>query len=126
MKQTWLNATYDLIEEIKAQDNYKRLVALNEQIATSEEIQRLVAAFRTTSERYEESKKYGTYHPDLKRDQLAFSEAKQNLYTHPVVMEYKRLEKDLQRQLDEISTTIATSISPKIKHPNELGMMPKH
>ena len=42
-----------------------------------------------------------------------------------VVREYKVLEKALQSDLDEISATLATTISKKIKHPNELGLVNK-
>jgi cell fate (sporulation/competence/biofilm development) regulator YlbF (YheA/YmcA/DUF963 family) len=42
------------------------------------------------------------------------------------VKEYKELEKTLQTSLDKVSREIATSISPRIKHPNELGLVNKH
>lgn len=126
MKQSWLDATYDVIDEIKSQENYKEWVALRKTIAEDPTIQVLVKAYQKTANKYEEAKQYGSHHPDLKAYQLAFSQAKQQLYTHPIVMRYKELEKTIQRQLDDISRAIATSISPKIKHPNDIGILPKH
>jgi cell fate (sporulation/competence/biofilm development) regulator YlbF (YheA/YmcA/DUF963 family) len=126
MKQSWLDATFEVIDEIKSQENYNEWVRLRKRIAEDAEIQTLVEAYQTTAKKYEEAKQYGSYHPDLKTYQLAFSQAKQELYTHPTVMRYKEFEKTIQRQLDNISRAIATSISPKIKHPNDIGILPKH
>lgn len=126
MNTTWLNRTYDLVDEIKDTEEYKRLLELKTLIETDPALQELVLQYQKTSEKYEDVKKYGTHHPDLKRVQATFSKQKQILYTHPVVREYKSLEKQIQSTLDLISKTVATSISTKIKHPNELGIIPKH
>ena len=86
----------------------------------------LVRIFQKLNVKYEEANKYGKYHPDLKRIQQEFSQAKIALYTHDVVKEYKTLEKELQRELNLLSTEIAEAVSSKIKHPNELGLVNKH
>lgn len=126
MNTTWLHATYDLVDEMKGTKEYKRLLELKQVIATDSSLQELITQFHKASTKYDEVKKYGTHHPDLKRVQATFSKQKQTLYTHPVVREYKQLEKAIQSKLDLISKTVATSISTKIKHPNDLGIIPKH
>ena len=76
--------------------------------------------------KYEEVTQYGKYHPDLKRVQLELVEKKEEVFTNDVIKEYKQLEKDLQNRLDTISKEIANSVSSKIKHPNEIGLIGKH
>lgn len=126
MNTTWLHATYDLVDEIKQKNEYQRLIELQQVIQSDPILQDLITQFQKASTTYDDVKKYGSHHPDLKRVQALFAEKKQTLYSHPVVREYKTLEKQLQRTLDHISATLASSISPKIKHPNELGLIPKH
>ena len=125
MKQEIIEKTYELADEIKAKSSYKRLLELKKIIDSDEGIKELVLTFQKLNIEYEEVSKYGKYHPDLKKVQKEFSEAKTVLYTNDAVKEYKALEKALQSDLDEISATLATTISKKIKHPNELGLVNK-
>jgi cell fate (sporulation/competence/biofilm development) regulator YlbF (YheA/YmcA/DUF963 family) len=126
MNTTWLHATYDLVDEIKTQEDYKRLLELKHGMETDPQLQDLILQFQQSSEKYEDVKQYGKHHPDLKRVRATFARDKERLYTHPIVREYKQLEQQIQAKLDLISKTVATSISSKIKHPNELGLIPKH
>ena len=126
MKQEWIECTYDLVDEIKEQPTFKRLMELQQQLDENEQLQQLITAFQKTNIKYEEVRKYGKYHPDLKDVQKQFQQAKSNLYSHPLIVEYKQLEQQIQKQLDTISKTIATSISNKIKYPNEIGLINKH
>lgn len=126
MKQEIIEKTYELVEEIKSQDSYKRILVLKKEIQKSPDIKQLIETFQTLNLKFEEVSKYGKYHPDLKVVQRDFSHAKTKLYTNSVVKEYKKLEKELQKDLNLISTEIAVAISSKIKHPNELGLVNKY
>ena len=126
MKQEIIEKTYELVDEIKKQTSYQKLIELKNIIEKNKEIIELINTFEKLNIKYTEVVKYGKYHPDLKRTQQEFSEAKIALYTNPLVKEYKALEKELQKELDLISSEIATSVSKKIKHPNELGLINKH
>lgn len=126
MKPHWMEQTYLLVDEIKADPSYQRLLELHKQISTNEEIQSLIQSFKAAQDNYTEVQKYGKYHPDLKKVRTDFSEAKMTLYTHPMVAEYKSLEQEIQLMLDDISKQLATAISPKIKFPNDIGIIPKH
>jgi cell fate (sporulation/competence/biofilm development) regulator YlbF (YheA/YmcA/DUF963 family) len=125
MKQNAIEKTYELVDEIKAMDSYQRLIELKRMIDQDELILSLISSFQKEHQRFEETSKYGKYHPDLKEVQRSFQQAKQELYTHPVVQEYKQLEKELQQVLHHVSKEIATAISSKIKHPNEFGLINK-
>ena len=120
MKQEIIEKTYELVDEIKSQDSYKKILELKKEIDSNHGIQELV------NKKYGEVSKYDKYHPDLKKVKQDFSNAKIALYTNDVVKEYKELEKELQQELDHLSTEIAVAVSSKIKHPNELGLINKN
>ena len=126
MNNEIIDKTYDLIDEIKSEVTYKRLLELKKFIDTDEFLNELIKAFNKVKLTYEEVAKYGKYHPDLKKVQLELSSIKEELYSNVFIKEYKMLEKKLQSKLDEISSEIATSVSSKIKHPNEIGLINKH
>jgi len=48
------------------------------------------------------------------------------VFTHDIIKEYKEKERELQKILNELSMDIAKSVSNKVKHPNEEGLIPKH
>jgi cell fate (sporulation/competence/biofilm development) regulator YlbF (YheA/YmcA/DUF963 family) len=126
MKQKWIEATYEWIDEFTHQRDYLRYRELADELSKNVEVQQRVDAFIKSQEKYLECKKYGQYHPDLQRYQKQFQKDKQDLYMHPMVQEYKILEKQIQSQLDDVSKQIAQSISSKVKHPNAIGLLSKH
>lgn len=126
MKQKIIEKTYDVVEEIKSTNEYQRLLELHREIAGDKEVQELISIFQKYNKKYEEVSKYGKYHPDIKKVQQEFSVAKENLYSNEVIKEYKKLENQIQKTLNHISKELATNISSKIKHPNELGLINKH
>jgi cell fate (sporulation/competence/biofilm development) regulator YlbF (YheA/YmcA/DUF963 family) len=126
MREKVLNVTYDLVDEIKGSGEYKRLLELKDIIDGDQEITLLVSAFNKAKVKYGEVMKYGKYHPDLKKVQLLLKDTKESLYENGIIKEYKELEKQLQKKLDHISSSLAKSVSSRIKHPNELGLINKH
>ena len=126
MKEKVLNAVYDLVDEIKDKKEYTRLLELKRIMDKDSTIIKLITDFNEAKIKYEEVSKYGKYHPDLKEVRNLLVNSKEALFTNKVVSEYKRLEKEIQKILDEVSRKIALSVSPKIKHPNEIGLINKH
>lgn len=121
-----INQTYELVDEIKENEIYIRLVELKQLIETDPVVVGLVETFNKVKIKYEEVQKYGKYHPDLKKVSLELKDIKETLYTNVIIKEYKQLEKKLQKVLDEVSRTLAQTVSHKIKHPNEMGLINKH
>ena len=126
MKDTVLNIVYDLVDEIKSKEEYKRLLELKKIMDNDPYIIELIEKFNKSKIKFEEVSKYGKYHPDLKKVQLELAEIKTEVFTNKVILEYKKLEKDLQKILDDTSKAIAQGVSPNIKHPNEMGLINKH
>jgi cell fate (sporulation/competence/biofilm development) regulator YlbF (YheA/YmcA/DUF963 family) len=126
METRVLDKTYDLVEEIKQTKDYNRLLELDKILKTDPTLIVLIESFNRIKEKYDDVSKYGKYHPDLKSVQLELAKQKEEVYTNPIIKEYKQLEKDLQNRLDQISKEIANCVSSKIKHPNEIGLINKH
>ncbi len=126
MKEKVLNAVYDLVDEIKGKKEYIRLLQLKKIIETDEVIINLISDFDKAKNKYIEVSKYGRHHPDLNKVKITLAKCKEELFANEIVSEHKRLEKEIQNILDSISRKIAMSISPKIRYPNEMGLITKH
>ena len=126
MERKIIENTYELIDEIKDTKVYKRLVELKQQIEKDKDLKALIEEFNKVKIKYDDVSKYGKYHPDLKKVQLELLKIKETLYSNVIIEEYKKLEKELQKTLDHVSSEIAKSVSKKIKHPNEIGLINKH
>jgi len=123
MDQRLLDLTYRACDAFKSQVQYQRLIELKKIMKSVQEIEDLVSSFQKAKSKYEEAKTYGQYHPDLSRYQKAFQLAKIEMMSNEVIKEYMKIEKDLQKQLDQFSIDLAQSVSTNIKHPKEINMM---
>jgi cell fate (sporulation/competence/biofilm development) regulator YlbF (YheA/YmcA/DUF963 family) len=126
MKDTVLNKVYDLVDEIKSKREYIRLLELKKILENDPGIIDLLERFNICKTKFEDVSKYGKHHPDLKKVQLELASLKTDVFTNEVIAEYKKLEKQIQKMLDDVSRKIAKSVSPKIKFPNEMGLINKH
>lgn len=125
MKTEIMMKTYELVDEIKDSKSYQELLLLKEKLNQDEHVISLVEQYKKSYDKYVEVKKYGKYHPDLKKVQNEYSKNKELLYTHPLVMSYKKYEKEIEKMLNDISREIANAVSKKIKYKNEIGLMKK-
>lgn len=108
MQDDILNCTYNLIDVLKSDPRYKRLLELNSLI--EEECKDLLADFNYNKEKYEDALKYGNYHPSLSDYEKKLSEAKASLYNNELVKEYNKLYREFQNELDEIAKEIKISV----------------
>jgi len=120
------NAVDELVLEIKSLKSYTRLLELKQLIDKDQILKELILEFNKLKLKYEEALVYGDYHPDLQNIKISLAKTKELLFNHQLIHEYKRLEKELQMTLDEISRNIAQTVSPKIRYPNEIGLINKH
>ena len=112
-----MDRIYDMAEEyadsVIESEDFKRYIELKEEIRKT--LGMKIIAFKTKEAKYVEAKSYGNYHPDLKRYQEEFQIAKTNLYSHPLMVEYKELERKIQSKLDEDLNDLKSTISNKFK-----------
>jgi cell fate (sporulation/competence/biofilm development) regulator YlbF (YheA/YmcA/DUF963 family) len=126
MNNSIYNAVDELVLEIKSLKSYTRLLELKQIIDHDLVLNELINEFNKMKTKYAEASIYGEHHPDLKNLKVNLAKSKETLFHHPMVQEYKQLEKELQKTLDEISRKIAQTVSPKIRYPNEIGLINKH
>lgn len=112
MQEDVLNNTYKLIDCIKSDPRYKRAKELS--VLIDEKYKAEADAMHAAEEKYNEALKYGSYHPDLKKLELSYSEAKKALYSKDEVLEYLKLYKELQSELDIMFNKIKEGISDKL------------
>lgn len=126
MEQNLIENVYAVIDELKELAAYQRLLALKKTIEEDPDITTKIRSFKQLNAKYDEVKKYGKHHPDLAKIQASFRQAKLDLYQDEMVAEYKQLEQRIQQELDAISRAVAQTVSPKIKHPNDMGFIKRH
>ena len=97
-----------LAKEIMEDDLFKELVECKKTIDRI--YQKEIEAFKTSEIKFDEVKKYGTYHPDYQKYKKAFMDAKNQLFGLDLVKRYKELERMFQKKLETISDTIKQSI----------------
>lgn|SRR5690625_3032704 len=85
----------------------------------NETAQRLIRSFTMMKERYEEVERFGRYHPDYVEIMKEIRSVKREMDMHPLVANFKRKERESQRFLDDISETIAYSVSEQIIVPRD-------
>ncbi len=126
MEISWLDASDQVIKEIRNLDVYKRLEKLRKQLHKDKEVRALLKDFEDKKQSCEKARSYGKYYPRLKEISKEYSTAKTNLLRHPLIVEEMELTRHVQKILDNISMQIGRSVSSKIKVPNELGIIPRH
>ncbi|MGM0435517.1 MAG: YlbF family regulator [Bacillota bacterium] len=115
MDQKNIELAYELVDEIKQTKTYLDYAEALAAIEESAEVQALSKAFKEAETAYNDAKQYGKHHPDLKKRQHSFQMTKKALFEHPLVKTFKASERALQQILDNVASSIATSVSPRIK-----------
>lgn len=109
--QNVLDNTYRLIDEIKKDQRMIRLNELNNIINDKYEDE--LYQFDKAKADYNEALKYGKYHPSINDYERKLSETKAIVYKLPEVIEYNKLYRELQNEIDEMMERICTSVSDK-------------
>lgn len=104
----------NVIREIEHHDAYKALLSKREMLDNNNDVKTLVQTFKDKEAAYNDVKKYGQHHPDLKAVRRDFQQAKQALFENSDVQTYKTLEKTIQTILDDIVIQIQEAISPRV------------
>ena len=115
MNQTTIEKASELIDEIKASESYQALLKLDQAIQLDTHCQALIDTFQTCQSQFESIKQYGKFHPEYKMYSRALMDAKEALYSEPLIVEYKRLQRALQATLDTVAEALSQAVSPYIK-----------
>lgn len=102
----------ELSEKIKDDSRYKRIRDLSDIIDIKYKDE--YKAYSTALENYTEASKYGKYHPSLEKYNKDLSQAKKIYFSKPEVVEYQRLYKEFQEELDDMMNKLKESVSNKM------------
>lgn len=114
-----LMLAYDYVDEIKASNEYQRLLWLNDNLTKL--YQEEIKAFKTIEKAYNEVMEIGIHHPDFKKVSSSFVEVKKNLYEKSEVKEYLALDRKIEVKMNQLLEKISTNISTNIPIKNEFG-----
>lgn len=115
VKYEILTDVNELIEKITESEPVQNYVDCYYKLKNSREAQEKIANFVNIKDKYEEVKKYGTYHPDYKKTMNSIMKIKRDMDLDKDVANFKKAETTLQSLLDNIGFTISRSISEQIK-----------
>ncbi|QHT46538.1 YlbF family regulator [Bacillus sp. SB49] len=86
-------------------------------LANDKEAQKLIKRFADMKEHYEDVQRFGRYHPDYNSIMKEVRLVKREMDMHESVAQFKKAEREIQKLLDEISESVAFSVSEQIKVP---------
>ncbi len=110
--------TYEIAEMIKQSVEVADYMYWKQIVEQEDEVQRRIRFFQQKKERFEETKRFGHYHPDYHEAQAEVEKAQAYLDELEMVVKFKQAEEALDEMLHSISTTIAHAVSDQIKVPS--------
>lgn len=104
-----LDSLNDMVMNTEEYKNYCKYKGL---LDTDDEVRNMIKHFARLKEGFIDVERFGKYHPDFSSKRREINQYKKMLDMHPIIMEYRRAEFQLQSLLDEILFIVGQSVSP--------------
>jgi cell fate (sporulation/competence/biofilm development) regulator YlbF (YheA/YmcA/DUF963 family) len=117
MRQEWLEATENLIAELLDSSLYKTLETAHVTLHQAKDLEPLIERYTHDKSRFDEARRFGQHHPDLKAIKAAFQASKTALFNDVRVQTYLSAHSALQAFLSTLATRLGESVSKSIKAP---------
>src|SRR5699024_328021 len=104
-----LDSLNDMVMNTEEYKNYCKYKGL---LDTDDEVRNMIKHFARLKEDFIDVERFGKYHPDFSSKRREINQYKKMLDMHPIIMEYRRAEFQLQSLLDEILFIVGQSVSP--------------
>ncbi|MFD2925402.1 YlbF family regulator [Halobacillus naozhouensis] len=108
-----------MVMDSEVMQNYQQA---KQELASDPDAQKLIQDFTDMKDQYEDVQRFGRYHPDYSIIMKRVRGVKREMDMHEKVARYKKAEREVQKLLDEISQSVAFSVSEQIKVPRN-GMV---
>lgn len=115
--------TYELADLINQSNEVTTYLKYKQEIDTDEEIRKLKNELAKAKQVYEETERFGQYHPDFNEVKLKVDDVLNKINQHELIKSYKKAENDLAQLLYSVSSTLAGSISSSIKVPRDNNVL---
>jgi len=99
---------------IKQTEEFGHYCKYNHLINNDPEVLEIISTFKRMKEDFEEVSRFGKYHPDFTTKRREINQYKKKLDLHPIVMEFRRAEYQLQALLDEVLFHMSEDVSEHV------------
>lgn len=113
-----LGSAYELGDMINNSTDVAEYIYWKQKVEQNEEVQQLVRALDKKKELFEETERFGRFHPNYHEAKDAVKAVEARLDEFEEVRRFKELEQRLDDMLYDISKMIAHSVSETIKVPS--------
>jgi cell fate (sporulation/competence/biofilm development) regulator YlbF (YheA/YmcA/DUF963 family) len=90
---------------------------LYKKLKNDREAQQIISEFVKAKDQFEDVQRFGKYHPDYQKIRKEMRDRKLVLDMNETITSFKKVERELQKLLDEVSVIIAHEVSTFIKVP---------
>lgn len=112
-----LSDAYQLADEINKSQEVQNYLLSQKKLQEDQEAQKLIWEFQKKKELYEETKRFGIFHPNYHEAKKEAEGFQEQLRNNPRIRDFLDAEEKLDRLLYQISHTIAKSVSNQIHIP---------
>ncbi|WP_068616744.1 YlbF family regulator [Paenibacillus tuaregi] len=112
-----LTYAYELGDMINSSTCVADYLYWKQQVEKDTEVQALVKKLAAKKELFEETQRFGHFHPNYHEAMERVAEVERELEQHESVSRFKQAEKELDELLHQMSETIAYAVSDSIKVP---------
>ncbi len=106
--------TYDLAEMINSSKEVAEYLKYKKLLDNESEVLKLRRQLQKDKELYEETKRFGKFHPDYNQAQQRIDKTLEEINANQIIKKYKKAEEEVNRLLYEISKGLSESVSQSI------------
>jgi cell fate (sporulation/competence/biofilm development) regulator YlbF (YheA/YmcA/DUF963 family) len=115
-----MEAAEQLGHQINDSEEVKQYLELKKEIQTNAEAQMMIKSFEKVKEDFEETKRFGIFHPNYHEAKEKMEYFQEKFNEHALIGKYLKMEQQIEQLLFQISHIIARSVSKEVKVPNDL------
>jgi cell fate (sporulation/competence/biofilm development) regulator YlbF (YheA/YmcA/DUF963 family) len=115
-----VDAAHELGTQINQSNQVAQYLKLKQKVQNDAEAQFMLKAFQKVKEEFEETKRFGIFHPNFHEAKEKMASFQEQLNNHPLIGEYLQAEETVEQLLYQVSYVVARSVSDEVKVPNEL------
>ena len=115
-----MEAAQQLGNQINDSEEVKQYLDLKKEIQADAEAQMMIKSFEKVKEDFEETKRFGIFHPNYLESNVKMEYYQKKLNEDPLIGQYLKIEKQIEQLLFQVSHIIARSVSKEVKVPTDL------
>jgi cell fate (sporulation/competence/biofilm development) regulator YlbF (YheA/YmcA/DUF963 family) len=114
-----IEAAQKLGDQINDSMEVQRYLQLKQLIYADQDALQLIHSFDKVKTAFEETKRFGIFHPNYHEAKENMELYRDRLQQHPLIGEYLALEDQIEQLLFQVSHLIARAVSKEVKVPHD-------